>query len=564
MLRRLRSLSPVYWIAFLVPWVAISQLFTGALMPDTSDGIFHTHRIYAMTQLMLDGVVYPRWVPWFHLGYGYPVFNYYAPLVTWVGGILGVLGISAPLTFQLITAMSWMAGSLGMTALARRFLPDTAALAAAALWVYAPVRMHEYWIQGSLPHVVATALVPWVFLSLVLLIWRPARRTALQFGLAVGLLLLTHQPTTYLMTIYAGGTGLILLLWRDYRQQGHLLRILAYGGMGLLVALGMAAVLLLPMLFEVDAIVINKRPSGNIPALLATNAIPFFDLFVQPRPLDLTDLGATIPHTYGFLAGVLAIVGLIALVRKRLYPLALLLAVGLTVSVFLATPASLDVWRTLPLMEQLRFPWRVMRVGIVPIALLAAASIFLVPNRWMGSISVGVIALAILTALPTLYPTNRMVDFSGQTAADMIRYESSRSAIGGTSYNEFKPNWGQRMPRDLPDNIVDYETEPLRLQVAEAINTQLERIGPACWVARSSNDLTRGLPSVLFSRLASDLERRTNTPGNRTNLWPAACPAAAGGRGDPLSELCRHRPATNCGLVLGRDVGAYDRFVDYR
>lgn len=477
----------MYWMALLLPGVALSQIFMGMTLPDTADGIFHTHRIYAMNQLMQSGDLYPRWVPWFHLGYGYPVFNYYAPLATWVGGLLGLVGISAPLAFQLVTATSWLAGSLGMTALARRFLPDAAALAAAALWVYAPARMHEYWIQGSLSHIVATALVPWVLLTLVNVIKHPARRETLAFGTAVGLLILAHQPTTYLTGLYAAGTGAALLAWRVYRRQGQLLRIIVHTGLGLLIALGLAAVLLLPLLFEIDAIVINDTPSGNIPALLETNAVPLGELFVQPQPLDHTDLNATIPHTYGLFSGVLALAGIAALLLRRRYALALLLAVGAGLSILLATPASLDVWHRLPLMDQLRFPWRVLRVGIAPLSLLAAASVRLLPGRWLGYASAGVIALAILSALPTIYPTGRVVDFSGQTAADMIRYESGYNAPGGTSYNEFKPAWGERTPDDLPENLAAYETNPLQLHIAEQSGIQTQRQSGNCWLVSAES-----------------------------------------------------------------------------
>ena len=39
---------------------------------------------------MAEGAVYPRWVPEFYYGYGYPLFNYYAPLSYYVGLPLAV------------------------------------------------------------------------------------------------------------------------------------------------------------------------------------------------------------------------------------------------------------------------------------------------------------------------------------------------------------------------------------------------------------------------------------------------------------------------------------------
>src|SRR5262245_46958552 len=117
------------WIvAALLPLISIIPTLHGTSIINTADGLFHTHRIFAMTQLMAMGNLYPRWIPWFHLGYGYPVFNYYAPAASYLGGLLGLLGTSAPIAYTLIASAAWIIGSLGMYGLARRYLPGYAAV----------------------------------------------------------------------------------------------------------------------------------------------------------------------------------------------------------------------------------------------------------------------------------------------------------------------------------------------------------------------------------------------------------------------------------------------------
>ena len=101
-------------LAALLPLIAILPTLNGDQVINTADGVFHVHRIFAMTTLMQHGDFYPRWIPYFHLGYGYPVFNFYAPLATWLSGVLGLIGISAPLAFSLIVALGWMVGSMGV------------------------------------------------------------------------------------------------------------------------------------------------------------------------------------------------------------------------------------------------------------------------------------------------------------------------------------------------------------------------------------------------------------------------------------------------------------------
>ena len=77
-------------LALLIPLGRHIALF-GDGLANAADAPFHAHRIFAMARLIEAGDLYPRWVPWFHLGYGYPVFNFYAPGATHLGAWLHLL-----------------------------------------------------------------------------------------------------------------------------------------------------------------------------------------------------------------------------------------------------------------------------------------------------------------------------------------------------------------------------------------------------------------------------------------------------------------------------------------
>lgn len=53
-------------LAALLPLIAILPTFNGDQVINTADGVFHVHRIFAMTTLMQHGDFYPRWIPYFH------------------------------------------------------------------------------------------------------------------------------------------------------------------------------------------------------------------------------------------------------------------------------------------------------------------------------------------------------------------------------------------------------------------------------------------------------------------------------------------------------------------
>ena len=44
------------------------------------DGLLHLYRLVELDHLIAEGVWFPRWAPDFVYGFGYPIFNYYAPL----------------------------------------------------------------------------------------------------------------------------------------------------------------------------------------------------------------------------------------------------------------------------------------------------------------------------------------------------------------------------------------------------------------------------------------------------------------------------------------------------
>jgi hypothetical protein len=448
--------------ALLLPLIGILPMLNGSFGILTADGPFHVHRIFAMTTLMQAGDLYPRWIPWFHLGYGYPVFNFYAPLGTWLGGVLGVLGIPAALAFSLLMAVGWMLGSLGVYHMARRYLGISGGLLAAALWSYAPSLLQGLWNIGSLPQHLAAALIPWICLAILRLIERPHARRIGALGLALGALLLTHQPTTVLAALVIGPGSLLLALGFALRGQTRLTHslgaLLAAGVLGI----GIATIFLLPLLLEVGWIQVS-RGADDIATVLAASFVPLQNLFLPPTAPDLSDVQRVLPDTVGLVTGVLMLGGVVGLILRRHYRLALAWTAAVGLILLLVLDVSLPFWLSIPLLDQLRFPARALRLGTVFFSLLGAAVLLLLPERsrvWTAGI---VIAGVILAGLPTLYPSQPWVDYTDLTAADFIQYEHDTDSFGGTSYDEFKPIWGERIPYDVPADLNTYATNPLRI-----------------------------------------------------------------------------------------------------
>ncbi|MBI1282228.1 MAG: hypothetical protein GC179_29145 [Anaerolineaceae bacterium] len=464
MLRRMsKKLNWGMLLAALLPLVAILPTLNGSQVINTADGVFHVHRIFAMTTLMQSGDLYPRWIPYFHLGYGYPVFNFYAPLATWLGGLLGLVGISAALAFSLIVAAGWMLGSAGVYALGRRWLPAPAALVGAALWSYAPSAFQGVWNIGSLSQLTASALVPWLFLAVIRAAEKPDTRRVSVLGAVFALLLLAHQPTSVLVGLFIAPGAPLLCLWFARGDKRWLARFASVGG-GLVLGAGIAMIFLLPMALEVGFIQVSKGAT-NLANVLAASFLQPYQLFLPSAAPDLSDLSRSIPDSIGLISGVLAVLGLIGLVYRRQYRLALAWGVSAVFVIFLLLPVSIEFWLNVPLLGQLRFPGRVLRLGAVFFGLLGASSLLLLPGRWMGWGAGLVSALIMISSLPMAYPSRELLDFNRLSAADFIRYEQDTYSFGGTSYDEFKPIWGDKIPYDMPPDLASYVSDPLHLSL---------------------------------------------------------------------------------------------------
>jgi hypothetical protein len=66
------------------------------------DGFGHLFRVLEFDRVIAQGVFYPRWAPDLAYGYGYPVFNYYAPLIYYIAEAFHLLSFSITASIKLL------------------------------------------------------------------------------------------------------------------------------------------------------------------------------------------------------------------------------------------------------------------------------------------------------------------------------------------------------------------------------------------------------------------------------------------------------------------------------
>lgn len=434
----------------------------GEGLANGADAPFHAHRIFALARLIEAGDLYPRWVPYFHLGYGYPVFTYYAPGATHIGAWLHLLGFDVVRAYTLTVAIAWCIGSLGTYMLARRFLPVAAALLACVLWVYAPSRFYEFWWQGSLAQIVSTSFIPFIFYGILSTGRVPSLRASLWIAFPLAAIILTHTPTTYIVLIFAAPFCLAAAFASRTRREAA--ERLLFIGIGLALGLGLSAVFWLPVSAELQYVKIGGELRDTVD-FLKHEFLSLGELLSFPQLIDGKDVTLLMARTLGPVGAALSALGGAALLIRRRFAAALLLLIGLLAAILLTLEPSLDFWLSMPGFRNLRFPARIIRLAALIVALLGASSLLLLPARWRTLAAFALSAAAIAQALPFMHPRDDDRVWSPLSAKDEIEMEYRERNWGTTAYNEFRPIWGEDTSFDLPQDLVSYLNAPLQIRV---------------------------------------------------------------------------------------------------
>ena len=466
----LAKIDPGLGVACLLTLFALYPLLQPGL-PNTADGALHLYRTVELDQCWQDGVYYPRWAPDLFLGYGYPIFNFYAPLLYYLAEVLHVLGFSFQGAIKAIQVGAFLLCSLGMYVFAREIVGRKPALLAAAAYAYVPYRFKEAFVQGDYPQFLALALLPLIFWAFYKIIFTRKTVYIVVGACLYGALILSHNITAMLTSPFLG----LYIVWmilslaplspgggeRNSRRNqvfwknlvSEVLPALA----ALALALGLTAFFWLPALYEKRWVQLDLLTKGFFD--FRQYFLSLGQLFSPSLPLDTAASNPYMPFNLGTAQVVLSLVAVLAflprfgLSRQEKSHLLFSLA-SLILCVFMMLPASTPLWEHVPFLAFTEFPWRLVGPAGLFTALLAGMSLRLLTNR--GQLSPAFIALALgLVLVPTsafvyLYPRQPFIKYPDPTPADIVEFELESHAWGTTSGSEYLTTWLTEKPEDSP------------------------------------------------------------------------------------------------------------------
>ena len=125
------------------PVLLVLILSFWAIRPLLTFGFFPIHdntqvvRVQQMASALQDGQFPVRWVRDLGYGYGYPLFNFYAPLVYYVGAFFNLIGFNSLIATKMMMGLGVLLAGVFMYFLAREFWGKIGGIAAALFYVYA-------------------------------------------------------------------------------------------------------------------------------------------------------------------------------------------------------------------------------------------------------------------------------------------------------------------------------------------------------------------------------------------------------------------------------------------
>jgi len=369
-------------------------MLTSGFSPFCWDAILHTNWSYHFGQQLWNGELYPRWLAGMNEGLGSPVFFYYPPMPYWISSLLRPMVSDDPCGWRRLGISCWLAlacSGIGAFAWIKQTFSRHIAFVAAVLFMLMPYHLRtDLYIRGAFAEFWAFAWMPFV-LSNVQLVAAGTRWGVSFLGCSYAALIMTHLPTTLIFSPLAA--AYVVLLWSQHKS----LRRLVDSFVGFAVGVMLASVYLIPaMTMQTHTAMHELRPQQFVEWFFTTSDFVRYNTEEFQSQVLISLVLTLIPAVIGVF---------IALWQRRSHPRGapwFWLGV-MTVVTTMMFQVSEPVWRWLPILQNIQFPWRfgtVLSLAALPVIAAGVASTMEMTSAVMRILLAAVMHAAIL---PWLY-----------------------------------------------------------------------------------------------------------------------------------------------------------------
>lgn len=447
--------------------------------PFFHDGFFPTMddvqvvRIEEMHKELVSGQFPVRIASDLGNGAGYMLFQFYSPLVYYIGALFHLLGFTLVISTKLTFLSGFFLAWIGIVLLLREYFDEYSTFFGSVLFFGSSYLGYDVFHRGALAEFYALAILPLLFFLIVKSAKTLSSFYFLSSSFAIAALVIIHNLTTLITFPFILIT--IFLLFR---------KNLLHGFGTVLLGILLSAFYWLPIAFENKYIIINqvdfvintyKTHFLTLPQLIGFQKAPWS--FIVPV------LGVSL-----FLGSLLGALFLLAnqkfhLIKKQPNIFLIFSIISFFVSLFMASDASKIIWDPVsPILRFIQFPWRFLTLATFFGAI--SCTFFLSQIKFLPlKALIGILLLVPLFTMQFNYLRPKEYNYISKYTAD------DPCGTAGWS-NEYIPVWAKecRPKGDKlnPVNVLDGEITIKNLEVKDH--------------ARSYTFTTSGEGTILFDK----------------------------------------------------------------
>lgn len=404
-------------------------------------------RLYEMERCLKDGQIPCRWVPDFGAGYGHPLYNYHPVFPYYLGMFFRLFGMSFIDIVKILFFLTFLLSGIFMYFLVKEFFGKWAGMVASAFYLLAPYHAVDIYVRGALTESWAVAFFPLILWGIYKLIKTSKFPFFLVSLFALTFLFLSHNVMSLVFVPIAFIWG-FYWIWQTKEWKKIVPLVIVFFW-----AVGLAAFFVLPAFFEQPFVTLEQHTTGyyNFHQHFATVKQLFISRhwgFGPSKPGPDDDLSFQIgwPHWWlVIIAGGIFVYLFLRKKRKFLWTFAFFLALfGLTV--FMTHAKSVFIWKALPLLSFVQFPWRFLAIVMLASSFLAGGLVgFLKKGRKQLILSLVLILLVLVLNLGYFHPEKYDFQMTDEKKLSGEGWQIQSM----TTLNDYVPKSVKEMPKEL-------------------------------------------------------------------------------------------------------------------
>ncbi len=327
--------------------------------------VFHLFQSEQFYRALSDGALYPRWMAGYNNGYGSPVAIFYAPLSYYFISAIHLFVPSLVISMVVAVWSAFFLSGLTMFIAARRLYGKEGALLSAIVYETLPFHVSDFYVRGSV-----AAFFAFVWLPLLFLYLNDHGESRDEKVISAGLclsyagLILTHLVSGFIFSLAA---GLFLIYQYFSGNRKKLVKTVSSLALGL----GLTSFYLIPLVYE--------RKFVHIDYIVNSGVGDYRKNFLFAWDKLQAGLGG---FYLPLQVGVVLELALFIIVARAIQKGGQARQKGggetffvflFLFAFFLTLPLSVFVWRVLPGLPTIQFPWRWVQLMELSLCFLIAS-----------------------------------------------------------------------------------------------------------------------------------------------------------------------------------------------